>query len=147
MHRPLLAPGIHACTFDDIERVCITPFTGASRDRRTHLLHRLRDMLDIFDADFGLSYEVWMDGSYLSDKPEPGDIDCACLLEPVQLNSIPVSKHDSFRKFTQEGMAKARFGIDAYFVPNDADSQIYWRGLFLMDRDRQPKGFYSILRP
>ena len=73
-----LPPGIHGCTIEE----CFETFGRFSRsDRRPRLTEALRRY--ILDARFsGIAVSVLVDGSYVTSKPEPNDIDLILVLKP-----------------------------------------------------------------
>jgi Family of unknown function (DUF6932) len=76
---PLLAPGRHTMTLAEVEAVCVTRFQN--NQRRRHLFHRLEEFIQAFLVA-GVACEVWIDGSLLTEKPEPDDLDVTVILEP-----------------------------------------------------------------
>jgi hypothetical protein len=72
----VLPPGIHDCTMDEVEGM----FGRFQRsDRRIHLTTRLRSFID--DArQSGIVAAVIIDGSYVTAKHEPGDVDLIVVL-------------------------------------------------------------------
>lgn len=79
---PLLPPGRHQMTVEDLGRLCVEPFeTSAARpgllDAVRGLLAHLGALLDIC--------EVWIDGSFVTAKPEPDDVDLTVAIDGGQL--------------------------------------------------------------
>src|SRR5713226_3294541 len=72
----VLPPGIHDCTMDEVEAM----FGRFQRsDRRIHLSKRLRSFID--DArQSGIVAAVIVDGSYVTAKQEPDDVDLIVVL-------------------------------------------------------------------
>ncbi len=81
--RGLLPPGTHTCDgLGDVER------HFATNARRAHLLSGLKAFLhdELSAAAFDL--DLYLAGSYFSDKSHPGDIDCTIVLPFEQLASF-----------------------------------------------------------
>lgn len=78
--RGLLPQGVHQCTWTDIEQVFCDNAHRASRYER--LQDFVRDELRAVASGLGLV----LGGSFFSDKPHPGDIDCTCV---IPANEIP----------------------------------------------------------
>ncbi len=81
-----LPPGEHPCTWDELEN------RYATTNQRINLLNGLQAALE--NLNTAGCHTVWIDGSFVSDKPQPQDYD-ACwdsdnvdpdLLEPTLLN-------------------------------------------------------------
>lgn len=88
-HPPLLAPGRHLLTLQEIEILCIHPFTAAARTRRERLFHALEDMVQqLLHVD--LPCEILVDGSFFTEKLDPGDVDCIVTVDySVMQNLLP----------------------------------------------------------
>ncbi|SRR6266542_546971 len=105
-----LPPGVHVATWDDI----VSRFSGTSR--RNRLLDGLRSALaSLKEAGCSVAY---IDGSFVTAKPEPGDFD-ACwdehgvdpdVLDPVLLD---------FSK--KRAAQKAKFGGELFPASDFAD--------------------------
>jgi hypothetical protein len=48
--------------------------------RRRHLFHRLEEFIQAFLVA-GIPCEVWLDGSFLTEKEAPGDLDVTVILD------------------------------------------------------------------
>jgi hypothetical protein len=72
----LLPPGIHDCTADEV-RVRFGAFQGT--DRRCRLYQKL-DTYIREALDTGMVAELIIDGSFVTAKPDPGDIDLILVL-------------------------------------------------------------------
>jgi hypothetical protein len=72
-HPPLLAPGVHYVTLGQIHRLAVERF-DASRDYRKRLFHALEEFVQA-TLRTGLPGDLAVDGSFLTEKPEPGDVD------------------------------------------------------------------------
>jgi hypothetical protein len=79
--RGLLPPGVHDATIDEISAAFGTNAV------RAHLLAEFRRFLRERLIPIGAGLDLYVCGSFLSDKVSPGDIDCAI---PVPVSSIVV---------------------------------------------------------
>lgn len=76
LHDGVLPFGIHACTFEEMR----AKFGRFSRtDRRIRLAESLQKYIDEARKS-GIAKAVVVDGSYITRKPEPGDIDLILVL-------------------------------------------------------------------
>lgn len=74
----LLPPGIHECSLAEIEER-FAGFQGS--DRRIRLFEKLRSYVaEVRFAD--LARALIIDGSFVTAKPDPGDIDLILVLKP-----------------------------------------------------------------
>ncbi len=71
-HKPLLDPGIHSATIDEVEATCVAPFPADKK--RIWLLNRLKIYVEHF-SKLDAMFEFWLDGSFVTTKHNPGDID------------------------------------------------------------------------
>lgn len=80
----VLPEGVHECTMDEVE----ARFGAFQRtDRRVRLTERLRAFLEEARRS-GIAEAVILDGSYVSRRQEPGDIDLILVLRPgIELTS------------------------------------------------------------
>lgn len=76
---PLLAPGRHKFSLTEIEEIFVRPFQMPAK--RIHLFQRLEEIIQaLLISD--ITCEVWVDGSFLTEKPDPNDLDVTVILEP-----------------------------------------------------------------
>lgn len=139
---PLLTAGYHPMTWQALEATCLTPFTNSTT--RPTLTKQLEQFLNELRG-LGLKGELWVDGSYVTDKLDPGDVD---LVYVPDLACAPALENNYARihlLFAQLG-AKALYNCHAFLVdPADTDTLAYWRGLFGFCRDaKTPKGLIVI---
>lgn len=125
-------------SWQGLEDTCLKPFGASST--RSALTSQLAAFLGELRG-MGLLGQLWVDGSFVTDKPDPGDVDVvyipdlACLPE-LNANSARISV-----LFAQHG-AKSIYNCHAYLVdPANMHQLAYWRGLFGFCRDDvTPKG-------
>ncbi len=69
---PILPDGLHQKNLEEVQVLCVDAFPlSASRVR---LMAGLRAMVDLLTTD-GVSGNLWVDGSFLTKKLEPEDVD------------------------------------------------------------------------
>lgn len=90
-----LPPGIHTATIREIER------KFASTPHRKHLFSGLKRLLENLKEAGGTTF--YLDGSYITNKEEPGDYDCTWdptgvtnAIDPDILQSLEVRKEKYF---------------------------------------------------
>jgi hypothetical protein len=79
-HPPLLAPGRHYLSLADIESLCVHPFTGSARSCRERLFYALEGFIQSL-LQAVIRCDAFIDGSFLTKKPEPDDVDVIVLVE------------------------------------------------------------------
>lgn len=120
-HMPLLAPGRHQLSFADIQTLCVSNF-GHSRHRQALFLH-LEEFVQRY-LRLQLPCEIWIDGSFMTEKPDPSDVDVL-----VQLDA------DVAERLTAEQRLLIDETNDGVFLPH-VDSfvdTIYPRGHLLRE--------------
>lgn len=135
----LLSPGFHHFAIDDLEPMFVTPFIASTR--RVLLLRGLLDFIDDV-TKLGIVGELWFDGSFVTQKTDPDDVDLVVVFDHAVMNSLdPYQQRKAIHLFHQP-FAKAHYNCDVYCVPGDDMVMVsYWRGWFGFQRDgRSPKG-------
>lgn len=134
-HSPLFEPGFHEIDIDDLEKLFVTPFNDGTR--RKELADNLKLFLNKL-KEIDARFEIWVDGSFVTEKIKPGDVDIAIIFEPDEINNLPQNQIDFLN--TDQKILKIRYNLDVYYVPNDLHKKSYWKGLFGFSRSEQPKG-------
>lgn len=94
-----LPPGVHECTLESLEQVFVKSIGGS---RRSRLFKALREhALDPVVRKF--AEHIVVDGSFVSRKPEPGDVDLLVGLRKGTLQLIATSARGSLIQSTLEG--------------------------------------------
>ena len=132
----LLPPGEHEATWDEIEE------QFGWNLRRRQLLDGLAEGLAIF-AGAGCS-RVWLNGSFVTDKDEPGDFDCVWSITGVDRNTLQDTAPELLDLTNHRSAQKARFGGE--FLPNvtEAASGQQFADFFQTSRDGTAKGIVVI---
>jgi hypothetical protein len=139
---PLLNAGIHDITKDDLSNHFVTPFEN--KDKRLKLIERFNYLIEKVE-EIGIPFEVWINGSFVTNKEEPNDIDVAFFFDPAVANALPEDKKIIFREVANNSVSKYRYNCDVYFLPNnDVNLRSYWRGWFGFTRTEKAKGFARI---
>src|SRR5262245_28434346 len=81
---PLLPQGLHAKTWAEIEAMCVTGIPLSTS--RPTLLAGLRALVDRLMA-VGVTGELWIDGSFVTQKLEPADVDIVLHLTPAAFSN------------------------------------------------------------
>lgn len=139
---PLLQPGIHDITKSDLSNHFVSPF--ANQEKRIQLIERFNYLIEKVEL-IGIPFEIWINGSFVTKKEEPNDIDIAFFYDPVEANSLPTDKKIILEEVANSSFSKYRYNCDVYFIPNDNPAlRSYWRGWFGYTRSETPKGFARI---
>lgn len=105
-----LPAGVHTCTLQEVQDAFGT------NDHRNALLSKLCQFIDMMDAQHGLKAPIYVDGSFVTGKTNPSDIDV--VLDLTECNKDEIG--EAMIVFAQERCEiKQRLSIDFYpYFPN-----------------------------
>lgn len=138
---PLLEPGFHKKNLSDIEELCVHSFKNTSR--RLLIYNHFCRFLDLLNQ-LHIHIELWIDGSFVTEKEKPDDIDVVGFASGNELQKLSSTQKDLLTELIK-GKAKKEFFTDFYFVGSIDENEYrnyrsYWRGFFCFTRDEKPKG-------
>lgn len=110
-HAPLLAPGCHTLALPDIYRIGVERFDGNSRKRREHYFHLLEELVQRL-LIAGVCCDIYVDGSFLTVKPDPSDIDVIVRVDYDHYSALSDEQREAFEEVNKENIA----GLDALAV-------------------------------
>lgn len=144
---PLLSPGFHELDDESLKLLCVDAFPNS--DRRGMLYcNYIQFMGDIrsINKQFKCFVEIWVDGSFTTEKPEPDDVDMLLVIDHKLLNLVPVMFQQHVEKLLDRSFIKHNYNIDLLLLyknckgSNYDNDRMYWRGVFCHDREDTPKG-------
>lgn len=124
----LLPEGVHDCTLDEIA-VRFGRFQQS--DRRVQLFVQLRELIEE-ERRAGLAVAVIVDGSFVTQKLEPGDIDLVIVLpEGYNLGvELPLVQYNAISKTH----LRRRYRFDVFVAIEDSPEYKEWLALFQRDK-------------
>lgn len=149
-----LKPNKYEITFNEAREFFVDSFVESETRQRnwTGFCNFLQMLIDL-----GLTeMQVWVDGSFVTNKLNPNDIDCVIYIKPEIINSISNENQENlYKKFSKQGNEKAHveYFTDPYIlldVTNTpcfpgykewCDNKIYWENWWGHDRNNNEKGF------
>ncbi len=144
---PLLAPGMHHLTLSQLHSLAVKPFHADVQ--RAQLFQKFDVWVNAMRGH-GVKGTLWLDGSFLTEKVGPGDIDCV-LWNPYwhDPNTVDQRAQVEVERLTDHATAEALYGLDFYLEAPDAQEmfhrEAYWRGILGFCHDRvTAKGFAEI---
>ncbi len=135
----LLPPGVHDCPLAEV-RARFGSFQGS--DVRQRLFARLEELVAGMTRS-GLFEALLVDGSFITAKPAPNDIDLVAVLRPGHdfERDLPMSEY----ALVSRTMLKRRFGFD--IIVAERDSQLYRTYVEFFSRVREnPEARKGLLR-
>lgn len=108
----LLAPGLHQLTLQELYDLAVAPFSGDTQ--RAVLFHKF----SLWESEVrasGLKGTMWIDGSFLTQKPGPNDIDCI-MWKPYWSDpaSDSLANRLTLTRLFDHSSAKTLYGLDFY---------------------------------
>jgi hypothetical protein len=138
---PLFGPGIHEIANEELEKHFVEPFEV--QDHRQWLVSRFRALVNRI-TELGIGFEVWIDGSFATEKPNPEDVDALFLFDAEVVNTgSELVQSELASIFGEDGRVdtRLRYSCDVYVIAStDENLRSYWRGWFGFTRDEKPKG-------
>ncbi|WP_337223885.1 DUF6932 family protein [Klebsiella pneumoniae] len=143
---PLLSPGFHDLDDAQVKSLCVDAFPESVRRSMLYCnyIQLVSDIRNI-NKQFNCFIEVWVDGSFTTEKPEPDDIDILLVIDSNRLNLVPVMFQPQIEKFLNRQYIKHNYKIDLLLLEHGKDEdRMHWRGGFGHDREDTPKGIVRI---
>lgn len=148
---------IKGINLDTIEKEFVINFPDSKTRKRN--FDGFIEFLDYFESTgvLALISRMWLDGSFLTTKPNPNDIDLVVLFNPAKGNILKIN--DFFNKAAKPvRIIGLNFHCDSYYsidhelIPNtqiDDRNQFeyqnkYWLGQLGFDRNGKNKGIIEI---
>jgi hypothetical protein len=143
----LLNAGLHTLTLPGLYVLAVAPFPQDAK--RQDLFDKLSTWVGAVQAS-GVKGILWLDGSFLTAKAGPSDIDCV-LWNPAWISpasDTPVNQQQ-LQCLLDRATAEALYGLDFYLEAPAPDrlfhQEAYWRGVLGFSHDRvTAKGFAAI---
>lgn len=152
---PLLPTGFHSKSLAEIWDLCVTHFRGMSRTREG-IMKGLEGIVDRL-AKAGVAGEIWVNGSFLTEKIDPEDVDILLHVQADFYNAASNEVRDAIDWV--DSNLKATHKADSYvwrehqWRPGDPDyweadwDRSYWIRQFGFSREDEYKGMALIVLP
>lgn len=142
-HSPILPPGLHEVGVSEIDNHFASEFPDSIT--RLKLIAGFRLFIDTL-KQFGISFEIWIDGSFTTNKTNPNDIDLVVFSSANSINQLDTIKKQDLLSLFDRQETKRKFGLDAFFsTSEEQNARSYWRGWFGFDRNEKPKGIAKVV--
>ena len=106
-HPPLLGPGAYLMSLPDLERLLLSG--ELDTQRRRYGFQKIEEVVQILlRAKF--KCELWIDGSLLTRKPDPGDVDLSIVLDHDVLESMLPEQREIYN---QAAVGELLEGVDS----------------------------------
>jgi hypothetical protein len=152
---PLLPPGFHTMTLEGLHQLTVEhPRFGLS-STRSQIMKNLWIVAGCL-CRWRIHSDLWIDGSFLTEKIDPPDVDFMVVMPDGFLNSVSPEQEAVLNWLCEDTSqpAKAIFQCDSYslYCTNSADpgysdflrQDAYWKKQFGESRRGDPKGMALI---
>jgi hypothetical protein len=126
---------------ESLTELLVRPF--ADSQHRESLLSPLLALLAEVSS-VSIITEVWIDGSFVSDKEKPNDVDIVLWYSAA--SSISPRELRVYRELKDNNLMMSHYRCDVYLAKNGDDKlRRYWENWFGRDRTGQTKGIIRIV--
>lgn len=147
-----LPVGRHRATVDEVEALLVDAFPS-SQSRRA-LFDSWRNVVAAIQRILPIE-EHWVDGSFVTAKEEPADVDVVTHFDGPQLEALDPVDQTLLRGLISNKASQALHGCDSYIIavypPGHRGraayeaALAYWDQLFGHARDGKPKGYVEVV--
>ncbi len=147
-----LDAGLHVFDGAELEAQFVTSFPHSST-RQQILTGYKQHSIEI--ASIVGRCEQFLDGSFVTNKNDPGDVDLVMLVDATVVDALPDAQKVKLKELVSGPTTKTKYMCDAYFCPvypaghamSDASraQRKYWLGEFGYDRNDIPKGIVHVV--
>ena len=148
-----LPPGRHVVTVEDIERVLVDGF--AVSGTRRPLFERWKQVLAAIESLVPVEMQ-WIDGSFVTTKLDPGDIDVVSHLDGEAMDALDPVQQTLLAGLIAGHPSRDIHACDSFWVPvypeghpareESERAALWWNDFFGKDRDGESKGYVELRR-
>lgn len=143
---PLLQAGLHHLTSHALKELAVDAFPDDSRRRM--LFSKFLAWRDAL-RQLGVSGTVWLDGSFMTKKQNPDDIDLV-FWSPQLERTLTDDERHVLQSLFDKAICRAQYDLDVYIEDPPSNRLIhehaYWKGMFGFCHDgRTAKGIAEVV--
>lgn len=142
-HPALFPPGLHPLSDLQLDQRLVLPFPDSRT--RPRLIAGFRNFVGALQR-VGIAFEIWIDGSFCTEKTDPNDVDLVLFASQVAVNGLDIGRQHLLSGLVDRPSSKRQYGCDVLFSPSeDENMRSYWRGWYGFDRSERPKGIVKLM--
>ena len=151
---PLLVDGLHPLTMAALRQLCLANFQASMT--RPAIMQGLEDAIETL-VEARIGGELWIDGSFLTEKIDPEDVDVTLRIDADFMNELTPEQALAINWFTTPGEARKTHYCHGFVwvdYPNDHPSfafgqnlRTYWLRQFGLSRSNEKKGIAVVQLP
>lgn len=143
---PLLASGFQEIKLDKLKAIFLFPFPASIT--RANILRRFKHWAKRV-KQLNVNCEIWIDGSFVTEKIDPQDVDVVIFISSKEINRLSNDKKLKLQILTNEKLSTQQREAcicDSYLVfTEDVFGKRYWEKQFGLARNKKtPKGIFRI---
>lgn len=145
-YTPLVASGFKDINEVDLHKEFVGPFNHQAGDHRNNLLIGFGSFLDEFKK-LKIKAEVWIDGSFATEAPDPSDVDVVFYFNPDEVDSLKEEHKEKFeRLFTERKFMRNLYNVEVHYgmIGNDLDYQQWLKTFGTYYDNVTPKGIFRL---
>src|SRR4051794_3892468 len=126
---PLLPMGLHPMSLSDVRTLCVDQFPLSTR--RHEIMSSLEHVVDVL-LSAAVKGELWVDGSFLTNKIDPDDSDVVLRVQESFLTNPSPAQQDAYTWFADEfGILEKWLCCHCFpFVEYPVGHPLYWQGYY-----------------
>jgi hypothetical protein len=109
----LLPPGIHDCSLDELRELF---GSFQQTERRPALFKKLRELVEQVSA-FPFVRSIIVDGSFVTSRPDPQDIDLIVVVDPQILSRTELLNPFEYNAVSSRKL-RSRYSFDVFVTPD-----------------------------
>ena len=149
---PLLTPGFYVMTLADVRKLCVTDISGSIT--RRPIMDRVIEVIRKV-SDAGVIGEFWLDGSFITEKIDPEDVDTLLRVSSDQYDSDPAkqividwaSNEDLWMTHSCDAYKWVEYSSGHPLFFQSEEMRIRWTDWYGHSRRRIPKGIIVVNLP
>jgi hypothetical protein len=122
---PLLAIGRHLHSVQEMETLCVTAFPKSAT--RPTIMAGLHQVIAKLDDDVGIVGELWADGSFLTKKVDPEDVDLVLRMQSDFADTCN-AEQDAVIQWVASDLHASHHCHSFVLVHWPEGHQFYWQG-------------------
>ncbi len=148
-YESLLTSGFKQIAIWQLDSCFLTPFGEEGAERRLRLIAQLRRFLDEL-FKLGIPLEIWIDGSFTTQKPLPDDVDLVVWVNESDAESLSpklIDLLDHLLNIHNHDRIKILYDVDVHLADSESESErTKWLEEFGFDRSGlNQKGIFTLL--
>lgn len=146
---PLLPLGFHGLDAAARKRICVERFPASVT--RPRILTNLETLIVAVNQQ-GIVGHIWIDGSFLTEKLNPDDVDIALVVPRATVLAFSAAQKQFFDEFSDKKLYD-QYKVDSYGIALDVGTDVgdytlaYWLRQFGFSRNDVPKGIVRVTVP